>query len=158
MASSHRVPTSGSRPGSAAAEGHWPEFRELRPARARCIEFGAVVGPSPRRGGAWCPPESHLDAQFRIEPRHAAMLQSHVAVAHIQLLLDCIDICETSASFMLRGSPRHHLTCGACAEVCQSCATSCEAMRGDAAMQYCADVCRRCAGSCGAMSTSRAPS
>jgi hypothetical protein len=83
---------------------------------------------------------------------------AHVAVAHIQLLLDCIDICETSASFMLRGSPRHHLICGACAEVCQSCATSCEAMSGDAAMQYCADVCRRCAGSCGAMSRSRAPS
>ncbi len=36
----------------------------------------------------------------------------HAEASHIRLLLDCVEICRTSADFMLRGSPRHHLTYG----------------------------------------------
>ena len=37
---------------------------------------------------------------------------------HVTVLLDCIQICDVSRDFMLRNSPRHRLTCGSCAEIC----------------------------------------
>ncbi|MGE5316103.1 MAG: four-helix bundle copper-binding protein, partial [Acidobacteriota bacterium] len=41
---------------------------------------------------------------------------------HVWMLLDCAEICQTSAHFMMHNSPLHHATCGACAEVCEKCA------------------------------------
>ena len=72
----------------------------------------------------------------------------HAAAAHIGLLLDCAEICQTSANFMLRGSQFHTRICGACAEVCEQCAQDCERMGDNARMKACADTCRRCAESC----------
>lgn len=72
----------------------------------------------------------------------------HAAPEHIRLLIDCAEICQTSANFMLRGSAVHKTICGACAEVCDRCAESCEAIGDDAQMQDCAEVCRACADSC----------
>ena len=72
----------------------------------------------------------------------------HAEPAHIRLLLDCADICQTSADYMLRGSDLHGRTCAVCAEVCERCAQSCERMGDDAQMQACAEVCRSCAESC----------
>ena len=72
----------------------------------------------------------------------------HAAPEHITLLLDCAQICETSADFMIRGSDLHGRVCGVCAEVCERCAESCEGMGGDATMHKCAEACRRCAESC----------
>jgi hypothetical protein len=73
----------------------------------------------------------------------------HADPAHIRLLLDCADICQTSASFMLRGSEHHARTCGVCAEVCRACAEDCERLAGDdPAMRQCAEACRRCEESC----------
>src|SRR4051812_26013067 len=80
----------------------------------------------------------------------------HAAVQHIRLLLDCSDICQTSASFMLRGSEMHKGTCAVCAEVCERCADDCERLGDDAAMHNCAAACRRCAESCRWMATSAA--
>ena len=69
--------------------------------------------------------------------------------AHIRLLLDCAEICQTSADFMLRGSDLHPRTCAVCAEVCRACAEDCERMAGgDRMLQECAEECRRCAESC----------
>ena len=65
----------------------------------------------------------------------------------IRLLLDCAEICQTSANFMLRNSDLHSITCGACAEICTRCATECERI-DNAQMRACAEVCRRCAESC----------
>ena len=77
----------------------------------------------------------------------------HSSQKHVRLLLDCAQICHTSADFMLRGSELHALTCGVCAQVCERCADDCERMaNGDAVMQRCADACRRCAESCRKMS------
>jgi hypothetical protein len=76
----------------------------------------------------------------------------HAEERHIKLLLDCAQICATSADFMLRGSEMHGLTCGVCAEVCRSCAEDCEHMAdGDQQMLACAEMCRRCADSCASM-------
>jgi hypothetical protein len=73
----------------------------------------------------------------------------HASPDHVGTLLDCADICQTSANFMLRGSHQHAETCAVCAEVCSVCAESCEAMAGDDdLMRRCAQVCRRCAESC----------
>jgi hypothetical protein len=74
----------------------------------------------------------------------------HAAPEHIRLLLDCAEICQTSANFMLRGSEHHTQTCGVCADVCEACTEDCERL-GDAMMKQCAEACRRCAASCSEM-------
>ena len=75
----------------------------------------------------------------------------HAEASHIRLMLDCAQICATSADFMIRGSDLHRLTCGACAEVCDRCAEDCARMGDDETMRHCADACRRCADSCNRM-------
>lgn len=81
----------------------------------------------------------------------------HSEAAHIRLLLDCADICQTSADFMLRGSAKHALTCGTCAEICLACAEECERIGPeDRIMKHCADICRACAESCKQMARMKA--
>ena len=75
----------------------------------------------------------------------------HVEEKHVRLMADCIEICQTAANFMLRGSDQHAFVCGACAEICEACAESCEAIGGEE-MKRCAEVCRQCAESCREMS------
>ncbi len=78
----------------------------------------------------------------------------HAEPDHLRLLMDCADICLTSAAFMIRGSDLHGRTCGVCAEVCERCAEECERLaEGDEMMTRCAEVCRRCAESCRRMAT-----
>lgn len=73
----------------------------------------------------------------------------HAAPSHIGMLQDCAHICATSLGFMLRNSPRHPLTCGVCAQVCEACADECRGMaEGDSQMIECAETCSRCAESC----------
>lgn len=69
----------------------------------------------------------------------------HVAAPHLRVMLDCAEICQTSANFMLRGSALHAQTCGVCAQVCAACAASCEQVGG---MERCVEACRRCEASC----------
>lgn len=75
----------------------------------------------------------------------------HAEAAHIRLLLDCTEICQTSAHFMLRGSDLHTETCRACSVVCERCAEDCLRFGNDPEMKECAEVCRRCAESCAQM-------
>jgi hypothetical protein len=79
----------------------------------------------------------------------------HAEAEHIQTLLDCAEICETSANFMLRSSALRARACGVCAEACEQCAREC-ARFDDAQMKTCADACRRCATTCRQMSTQMA--
>lgn len=73
----------------------------------------------------------------------------HASADHIRLLMDCAEICDVSADFMLRGSHRHDKVCGVCAEVCRDCASECERLaHGDVTMMRCAETCRQCADSC----------
>jgi hypothetical protein len=76
----------------------------------------------------------------------------HAEPGHLRLLLDCANICATSADFMLRRSNLHTLTCGVCAKICERCAEACERMGDDATMRSCAEACRRCAETCREMS------
>lgn len=76
-----------------------------------------------------------------------AMGGAHVEQAHVRVMADCIQACQTSADFMTRGSALHGYQCAACAEICDACARSCEKIGGKE-MKACADACRRCAEAC----------
>ena len=78
---------------------------------------------------------------------------AHADSAHITLMLDCAQICATSADFLTRHSPNHKATCAVCAELCDACATSCDSFGDDEMMKQCADECRRCAESCRMMAS-----
>ncbi|AUX48306.1 ferredoxin [Sorangium cellulosum] len=73
---------------------------------------------------------------------------SHVEPSHMRLMQDCADICETTAMFLLRGSPEHRQITAACAAICELCARSCDKFAGDPQMKACADECRHCAEAC----------
>lgn len=75
----------------------------------------------------------------------------HLEPQYFRLMMNCAEICQTCANFMLSGSDLHHLTCGVCAEVCRRCAEECERM-GD--MEECAETCRNCAEACADMAES----
>ena len=75
----------------------------------------------------------------------------HIEPAHFRLMMNCAEICQTCANFMLSGSDLHHLVCGVCVEVCRRCADDCEQI-GD--MEECVETCRNCAESCAEMAES----
>jgi hypothetical protein len=79
---------------------------------------------------------------------------AHATEAHITLLLDCANACQTSADFMLRGSDEHTRMCAVCAAICQRCAEHCDRFVGDEVMHACAESCRQCADSCEHMAAS----
>ena len=72
----------------------------------------------------------------------------HAEADHIRLLLDCADICRTTADFLLRGSDLFPQVCDMCAIVCERCADSCDQLAEDSSMMDCAEVCRHCVDSC----------
>jgi hypothetical protein len=73
---------------------------------------------------------------------------AHVEQNHLRLMLNCAELCQVSANFMISGNPLHGVVCAACAEICAHCADSCGEIEG---MEACAGVCRRCAEHCRAM-------
>jgi hypothetical protein len=77
----------------------------------------------------------------------------HVEPDHFRLMINCAEMCQTSANFMLSGSAFSSQVCEVCALICEACAQSCEQIEG---MEECARVCRECAGSCRQMSGSEA--
>ena len=73
----------------------------------------------------------------------------HAELDHISLLLDCAQICMTSAAFMMRVSDLHRELCQVCALTCERCVASCARLAGDdPVMLQCAEICRLCAVSC----------
>lgn len=107
--------------------------------------------------------ETHGDMQSCIDAcrnchetcLHTAMVHclaeggKHVEAGHFRLLLNCAEICQTSANFLLSGSTYHQSLCTVCAEICDACATSCEPIGG---LEDCISACRDCANSCRGMS------
>jgi len=78
---------------------------------------------------------------------------AQAAPAHIALLLDCAELCQATATSMMRGSPIHAVFCDACAKACEACAKDCAGF-DDAQLQRCAASCRDCAASCAMMAPS----
>lgn len=69
----------------------------------------------------------------------------HVDPEHFRLMLDCAEICQTAANFMMRSSRNYRNICLICAKICKACAASCQDVGG---MQECVEACWRCAASC----------
>jgi len=74
----------------------------------------------------------------------------HVEPNHFRLMMNCAEICQTSANSMLSNSSHHGKVCGVCAEICEACAESCEKLDG---MEECVKACRECAKSCRSMAS-----
>jgi hypothetical protein len=73
----------------------------------------------------------------------------HAEPKHITMMMECAEICKTSADFMLMKGQFAYELCQLCAKVCDACAESCSKVDpNDSMMQKCADLCRRCADSC----------
>ena len=66
----------------------------------------------------------------------------------IGALLDCADVCRTTARQIRHGSPLLRGTAGVAAELCERAAEACAALAGKPAMQGYAEVCRRGAACC----------
>ena len=67
----------------------------------------------------------------------------------VSTLLDCADVCRTTARYVRTGSPLVRGTAGVCAELCERAAEACAPLtEQDAIMGACVDACRRCAGWC----------
>jgi hypothetical protein len=75
----------------------------------------------------------------------------HAAPARLAALLDCAEMCQTTANSLLRTSPLHAVICGACAQLCEACAKDCDAIADDEQLMRCASMCRDCAQDCRAM-------
>ena len=72
----------------------------------------------------------------------------HAEPNHVGLMLDCAEICQTSANFMMRESNLHIEVCRACAAICARCAEDCAKFENDEEMALCAEACRACAAAC----------
>lgn len=72
----------------------------------------------------------------------------HVEPRHFRLMVNCAQICQTSAAVQLSGSDFIAQYCGLCAEVCKACAESCANLKG---MNDCEEACWACEASCRAM-------
>lgn len=71
--------------------------------------------------------------------------------AHISMLCDCIDICQTSVNFMCRKSAYANKICKLCADICDMCAKHCSEFNDDK-LNICAETCKNCAKQCREMS------
>src|SRR5690242_2551244 len=81
----------------------------------------------------------------------------HVRAEHMNLLLNCAEICQAAENFILSGDVElASEICRVCADVCERCAESCESYGNDMQMKSCAEVCRQCAMSCRNMMPSMA--
>ena len=71
----------------------------------------------------------------------------HGSKEHVQMMLDCAEMCLTAAHFMQHNSPLYGYVCQAAAQVSNHCANECEQM-GDS---DCANACRTASWSCDQM-------
>lgn len=69
----------------------------------------------------------------------------HARPQHLRLMLDCADICATTADFIGRKSQFHTQIAGLCVEICETCAEACEKL---GQMEACVSACRECAERC----------
>jgi hypothetical protein len=75
--------------------------------------------------------------------------KAYVEPSHVQLLIDCAQICQTTADLMTRGSDVACQMCEVAAYVCERTAVSCERWAStDSQMKRCADACSRSGENC----------
>jgi hypothetical protein len=67
----------------------------------------------------------------------------------VNLMKDCIKICDTNADFLSRKSANSGTTDDACADICKKCAAKCEELN-DPKLKECIAMCKDCASACAA--------
>jgi len=78
----------------------------------------------------------------------ATSIQQGQNATHRNLLLDCAELCQTTAHFLQHSSPLAGYVTQTCAQVC----THCKEVCNQAGMNDCANACDICANSCQQMS------
>lgn len=76
----------------------------------------------------------------------------HVETTHFRLMLNCAEVCQMSANFLLSHSAFHQQITAICSDICEACAKSCEQVGG---MEDCVKACRECAESCRKMADTK---
>lgn len=71
-----------------------------------------------------------------------------ISANDLKLLVNCAEMCQTSADFMATISAYHKPVCRVCSEICNACALMCEDNSDIEVMRDCAAVCRKCEDSC----------
>jgi len=72
---------------------------------------------------------------------------AHIDPVRIRSLLDCADVSQFAATFMMRGSHRHIEMCAVAARISRDCAELCEGT-GDQQIRKCVEACRACEAHC----------
>lgn len=72
---------------------------------------------------------------------------AHIDPVRIRALLDCADVCQVAATFMMRGSHRHIEMCAVAARICRDCAEHCDGTN-DQQLRRCVEACRACEAVC----------
>lgn len=75
----------------------------------------------------------------------------HIDSEHYRLMMNCAELCQTSANFQIGSSQFSAHLCRVCAEICNACAKSCQQIGG---MENCVQACLKCAASCEQMASS----
>lgn len=130
---------------------------QVATARAQQASGTAPAGPGMAMGKMTlqeCAESCHRSHVMCLETANYCIAKGgmHAGSAHLALLLDCAEMCQTTENSLLRRSSQHAAICTACAQFCDACAQSCEAIGADETMQRCAKTCRDCAQSCRDMS------
>jgi len=63
-------------------------------------------------------------------------------------LVECAEICRTTASFLRWNSAFCKAACALCAETCERCAWECARIPGDEQARRVLEACEQCAGAC----------
>jgi hypothetical protein len=79
---------------------------------------------------------------------------AHIDPVRIRSLLDCADVCQVAATFMMRGSHRHVELCAVAARICRDCADLCDGTN-DHQLRKCVEACRTCEATCREMINAR---
>ena len=66
---------------------------------------------------------------------------------HLKRLQACIEICGSTASYLLKDGVMAHRLCEITARICEQCADFCEKLEGED-FQHCAALCRETAEAC----------
>lgn len=78
-------------------------------------------------------------------PYHIDADGTNLKSDQLRLIMNCAEICQTCANFMLSHSAFCTQLCGVCSVVCDTCAVMCKRFGG---MDECAKICSNCAGNC----------
>src|SRR4051794_26652275 len=72
----------------------------------------------------------------------------HLTSDHIRLLVDCAQISQACADFIIRDSELDGYVAGLCSHICNECANAFDVLSDDPSLAVCADCCRQCADLC----------